>query len=389
MSWSFPIGTVMGTVIRVHLTFFLLLAWIGAAHYAVGGTSAAVEGVVFICLLFLCVVLHEFGHALAARRYGVKTPDITLLPIGGVARLERIPEEPAQELVIALAGPAVNVVIAALLFLVLGGLPTPAGMEVNNPGVDVLQRLAVANVFLVVFNLIPAFPMDGGRVLRAILAHRMGYARGTERAASIGQVVAVVLGLVGLLGGNPILLFIALFVWIGAAGEAHAVQMQQVARGLRLADAMITRFETLDTNARVADAAELLIRTMQHDFPVVDGGGRLRGVLTRDDMVRAMREQGPDAPVLEAMRRDIPLLNRSVPLEEAMRRLQQERLPAIAVADSAGKLVGLLTLENLGEMMMLSAARPGGGGRGGGGGGGLGAPVARPANPWGQAPPSS
>jgi stage IV sporulation protein FB len=391
MSWSFPIGTVMGTVIRIHLTFLLLLAWIGAAHYAAGGAQAALTGVVFICLLFLCVLLHEFGHVLAARRYGVNTPDITLLPIGGVARLERIPEEPAQELVVALAGPAVNVVIAALLFLALGGLPSAAGMEVHNPGVDILQRLAVANVFLVVFNLIPAFPMDGGRVLRAILAHRMGYARGTQRAASIGQVVAVGLGLVGLLIGNPLLLFIALFVWIGAAGEAHAVQMQQVARGLRLADAMITRFETLGPDARVADAAELLIRTTQHDFPVVDGAGRLRGVLTRDDMVRAMREEGPDAPVLEAMRRDIPLLHRAVPLEEAMRRLQQEGLPVIAVSDAAGRLVGLLTLENLGEMMLLHTARPPRG-SGGGGGGGLGVPVegaAAPpsrANPW-QAPP--
>lgn len=383
MTWSFPIGTVKGTVIRVHLTFFLLLAWIGAVHYAQGGWDAAVQGVVFICLLFVCVLLHEFGHVFAARRYGVHTPDITLLPIGGVARLERIPEQPSQELVVALAGPAVNVVIAAVLFLILGGLPGAEGMEVQNPGVDILTRLAVANVFLVVFNLIPAFPMDGGRVLRAFLAHRMGYVRGTQRAASVGQVVAFLLGLLGLLGGNPLLIFIAFFVWLGAASEAHAVQMREASRGLRVAEAMITTFESLPPSARVEDAAELLIRTTQHEFPVVDGAGRMRGVLTRDDMIRALREQGPDAPVLEAMRRDIPLVHRGVCLQDAMRRMQEESLPALGVVDGDGRLVGLLTPENLGEMMMVVSSLHGRDGRGGGGGGGGG--LGARANPW-QAP---
>jgi Zn-dependent protease len=200
MSWSIPVGTVKGTVIRLHVTFLLFLLWIGIAHYTEGGPEAALEGVLFIALLFLCVLLHEFGHILAARRYGVQTPDIVLLPIGGVARLERIPEEPAQELVVALAGPAVNLVIAALLFLALGGLPDDS-FELQNPGVGLLARLASANLFLVLFNLLPAFPMDGGRVLRAFLAHRLGYARGTQVAASIGQGLAFAFGLLGVIGG--------------------------------------------------------------------------------------------------------------------------------------------------------------------------------------------
>ena len=217
MSWSFPIGTVKGTVIRLHVTFLLFLLWIGVTHYAQGGQRAALEGVLFISLLFLCVLLHEFGHVFAARRYGVQTPDITLLPIGGVARLERIPEKPSEELVVALAGPAVNVVIAALLFLVLGGLPSMGdGMQVQNSGVGMLERLAWVNISLVVFNLVPAFPMDGGRVLRAMLAYRLGYARGTRIAAGVGQAVAFALGLLGLFG-NPLLIFIALFVYMGAA----------------------------------------------------------------------------------------------------------------------------------------------------------------------------
>src|ERR687890_816827 len=175
MSWSFPVGAVMGTVIRIHVTFFLLLLWIAFAHYVQGGPAAAFEGVLFIVLLFACVLLHEFGHVLAARRYGVLTPDITLLPIGGVARLERIPEEPSQELIVALAGPAVNLAIAAVLFLLLGGVLPQESMEVQNSGVSLLARLASVNIFLAVFNLIPAFPMDGGRVLRALLAYRFGY----------------------------------------------------------------------------------------------------------------------------------------------------------------------------------------------------------------------
>jgi stage IV sporulation protein FB len=372
MTWSFPIGTVAGTVIRIHLTFLLLLLWIGGTGFAAGGAQEALASVVFVCLLFLCVLLHEFGHAIAARRYGVRTPDITLLPIGGVARLERIPEKPAEELVVALAGPAVNVVIAALLFLVLGGVPPmQAAAELHSPGQGILERLAWVNVTLVVFNLIPAFPMDGGRVLRAFLAWRMGHVRATQVAAWVGQAVAFGLGLLGLFGGNPLLVFIALFVYLGAASEAHAVQLREVGRGVPVADAMVTRFETLSPAARVEDAVALLIATTQHEFPVVDGGGALRGVLTREDMIRALKEAGPDAPVLEAMRRDIPLIRARQCLAEAMEALQASGAPAVGVVDAGGRLLGLVTQETVGELLMVHAAMPPGG-RGGG----------APRNPW-------
>ena len=368
MSWSFPIGTVKGTVIRLHVTFLLFLLWIGVSHYAQGGQRAAFEGVLFISLLFGCVLLHEFGHVFAARRYGVQTPDITLLPIGGVARLERIPEKPSEELVVALAGPAVNVTIAALLFLVLGGLPSmDDGTQVQNPGVGLLGRLAWVNISLVVFNLIPAFPMDGGRVLRALLASRLGYARGTRIAAGVGQAVAFALGLAGLFG-NPLLIFIALFVYMGAASEASAAQMRDASRGMIASDAAETRFEGLSPTATVEDAVERLLRTSQHDFPVVDGAGRLRGVVTRDDMIRALRERGPDAPVLEVMRRDVPVVHHRRPLDEALRTMREGGHPAVGIVDADGKLVGLVTPENVGELMMVQAARP---------------PCRPPVNPWG------
>ncbi len=357
MGWSIPIGSVKGTVIRVHFTFLLFLVWIAVTHYAQGGRAAALQGVIFILLLFLCVLLHEFGHVLAARRYGVQTPDITLLPIGGVARLERIPEEPSQELIVALAGPAVNLVIAAVLYLLLEGVLPRESMEVQNSGVSLLARLASVNIFLAVFNLIPAFPMDGGRVLRAVLAYRLGYSRGTQIAATVGQVVAFGLGLLGLMS-NPLLIFIAVFVYLGAASEAHAVQMRQVSRGMLVSDAMITRFETLTPSSRVDDAVQCLIKTTQHEFPVVDGAGQLRGVLTRDDMVRALRERGPETPVVEVMRSDIPVLHHRLPLEDAMRLMQKDRLPAIGVTNSQLRLVGLVTPENIAEMMMILAANP-------------------------------
>ena len=355
MGWSFPIGAFMGTVLRVHVTFFLLLAWIGGSAWVTGGPQAALESLLFILLLFACVVLHEFGHVLAARRYGVKTPDITLLPIGGVARLERIPEKPSQELVVALAGPAVNVVIAAVLFAILGGIVPPESVEFDNPGVDLLARLAIVNVFLVVFNLIPAFPMDGGRVLRAILAHWLGYARGTQIAARVGQVVAFGFGFLGLFG-NPLLLFIALFVYLGATAEAHAAQMREASHGLIVRDAMVSEFESLTPASTIEQAVQLLLRTSQHEFPVVDDEGAMQGILTRDDLIKALRDSQPARPVVEVMRTDIPSVSDRHALKEAMGLIQQQGMPAVAVTDAGGRLVGLVTPENIGELVMVLSA---------------------------------
>lgn len=357
MAWSLTVGYVYGTAVRIHVTFLLFLAWIWVAYYQRGGAGAAWDGVAFVALLFLCVLLHEFGHIFAARRYGVKTPEVTLWPFGGIARLERIPEKPSEELVVALAGPAVNVVIAAVLLLFLGG---NVGMEhiesIENPQVSLLAKLAAANIFLVVFNLIPAFPMDGGRVLRALLAMRMSHAQATQTAASIGQGLAIGLGVLGIFG-NPMLIIIAVFVFLAASGEAGQVQMKQVAQGLLVEDAMITQFETLGPTASVGDAAEALIRTTQKEFPIVDGAVHLRGVLTRDAMIRALQAQGPGASVLEAMA-EVPTVGTRTPLDRALALITQRGAPVVGVVDSGGRLVGLLSPENVGEMMMLRAAQP-------------------------------
>jgi Zn-dependent protease len=221
MRWSLKVASISGIEVRIHLTFLLFLAWIWVSYYRVAGLAGAVQGVLFVLALFACVLLHEFGHAFAARGFGIATPDITLLPIGGVARLSRIPDEPWQEFVVAIAGPLVNVVIAgALIFVVHRSAELQQLEYLENPRVELLSRLASVNVMLVLFNLIPAFPMDGGRILRALLAMTMPYARATQIAAWVGQGLAVVFGVYGLFG-NPLLIFIAFFIFAGAQQEAR------------------------------------------------------------------------------------------------------------------------------------------------------------------------
>ncbi len=358
MGWSIRIARIAGIDVKVHVTFFLLLAWIGLAYYAEGGPDAAVAGVAFILALFGCVLLHEFGHALTARLFGIPTPDITLLPIGGVARLQRMPDKPGQEILVALAGPAVNVVIAAVLFGALGTFRDPARIEeLASPQVGLLPKLAVVNVWLVLFNLLPAFPMDGGRVLRAVLALFMRYATATQVAARVGQGMAFLFGLAGLFG-NPMLLFIALFVYLAAAQESSYAQMKEAAQGLLVRDAMLTRFTVVDAGAALEEAIDALLRTGQHDFPVVDARGTVVGILTRDDMIAGYRGQGPDTPVTEVMHRDVPTIRADAPLEDALRQMQECACPGLAVVDRHGRVVGLVTPESVGELMMIQAILP-------------------------------
>jgi Zn-dependent protease len=341
----------------MHVSFFLLLAWIAFGYYVSGGAAAAAVGVSFVLLVFGCVVLHEFGHALAARRYGINTPDITLLPIGGVARLARMPEDPKQELVIALAGPAVNVAIAAGLIAVGYDLNLARLFSLDREQVSIGAKLLDTNVFLVLFNLLPAFPMDGGRVLRAVLALRMNYVRATQLAASVGQSFAFVFGFVGLLT-NPILVLVALFVYLGATQEAAVAQMRNITARLPISAAMLTDFRTLPVDASVTDAVELLLATSQHDFPIVDAAGRLHGILTRDGIISALR-RGHTGAVATVMRRDIPTVPAKAPLDAAFQLMTQSHCPALAVTDERGRLAGIVTPENVGEMMMVHDALAG------------------------------
>jgi stage IV sporulation protein FB len=285
---------------------------------------------------------------------------VILLPIGGVARLERIPEKPSEEFLIAIAGPAVNVAIAALLVLFAGVPLDPShlvSIESNKAGLA--ERLALVNVFLALFNLIPAFPMDGGRVLRALLAARFGYVRATEIAASIGQFVAFLLGFIGLFG-NPLLIFVAVFVYLAAASEAHLVAIRAISQGVPVTAAMMTEFATLTPDEHVDAAVETLLRTSQGEFPVVDGLGRPVGLLARNDVIRALKERGPDAKVGDVMGTEIPTLGHRHCLDEAFRLLQQKSAPAVGIVNASQRLVGLVTSATIGEMLMVHRAMPGG-----------------------------
>lgn len=356
MHWSFRLVRIFGIEIKIHVTFFLLLAWIGWLYHRSGGTPAAIDGVLFVVLIFVCVLLHELGHALAAAHYGIKTPDITLLPIGGMARLERIPEKPSQEIAVTLAGPAVNLLIAAVLGVAIGlttGIPDPQALQ--QTGLPMAVRLFAVNIWLVIFNAIPAFPMDGGRILRALLAMRMNYARATQIAASIGHGIAFLFFIVGL-WTSPMLILIAVFVYFGASNEALMAQMRSISKDLRVSAAMVTQFQALPFEATLDDAVEALLRTSQHEFPVTDHDGQVRGILTRNDMIAALRKSGAATPVAEVMRTDIPSVPQSMLFDRAFAMMQQSSCPALPVLDSLGRLVGLFTPENVGEMIMVQSA---------------------------------
>lgn len=358
MPWSIPVVRIAGTQVRIHVTFLLFLIWIGAGQWQAGGQAAAIDGVMFMVLLFACVLAHEFGHILAARRYGIRTPEVTLWPIGGVASLERIPDKPREELVVAVAGPLVNVVIAAAIILVLGlrlDSAVPAALE--NPQAGLMVRLAAANLILVAFNLIPAFPMDGGRVLRALLAMRMTYADATRTAARIGQGAAFLFALLGLFG-NPMLVIIALFIFLAASAEAQDVSFRGATQGLPVQAGMISPVETLTTTSTLDDAVDLMLRTAQKEFPVIDGTGRPRGLVTRDGLIVALRQGGPSTPVLDVMARDLPTVQEWQPFETAITLLNKAKAPALLVLNRDERLVGLLTPENLGEMMMVRSVGP-------------------------------
>lgn len=360
MKWSHSIGRFAGIELRVHFTFYILLAFLAITFHTVGGPTAAINAVAFILALFGCVLLHELGHALAARRFGIQTPDITLLPIGGLARLQRMPERPGQELIVAIAGPLVNVAIAGILFaLPAVDFRMPSAEEMGDPETGFLTRLAWVNVILVVFNMLPAFPMDGGRMLRALLAMAMPYARATRAAANVGQAFAILFGLLGLLAFNPILILIAFFVYFGAQQEAQAAQIRMIGKETPVAEAMADKLETLGEKATLEDAVETMVRTMQHEFPVLDGDGHLLGVLTRDEMVSALRSHKRGETVTGFLKSDLPSVRRNDSFADAFQKMQESQSKVVTVVDEDGSFAGIITLETVGELLMLDSLRPG------------------------------
>lgn len=358
MRWSFTIGRIAGTEVKVHVTFLLLLAWIAYTAFRDAGAAAAVVDTLFFVCFFLCVLLHEFGHIRMARHFGVRTPDVILLPIGGVARLERIPEEPRQEFLIALAGPAVTLAIV----IALAGVVALSGhaMTLRDPlaaEAPFAARLLVANLLVLGFNLIPAFPLDGGRVLRALLARKLGLVRATRIAGVVGQLFAVALGILGVVLPAPLWMLVAFFIFVGAGAEARAVSTRVAGRGLEVSQMMVTEFHTIPIHATLAHAVDLLLAGDQREFPVVDNLGRTEGILTRDNLIRGLSRGGPASTVAEAMTPAAPTVPPTLGFQEAIERLRASGLPALPVVDADGALVGLLTLDNITDLLLVRRAQ--------------------------------
>lgn len=352
MQSSLRIARAAGIDIRVHSTFFLLLGWVLISDYATSRSATmAFSGMLFLLILFTIVVLHELGHALAAAHYGIRTRQIMLLPIGGIASLERIPEDPRQELVVAIAGPLVNVLLATICLLVSVVLGTTAKVfDVTLASGGLLPRLFWVNVGLAVFNMVPAFPMDGGRVLRALLATFIGRPKATAIAAGIGQSVAIIFGILGLLF-QPILLFTALFIWIGAKTEAAQVQMEAAVEGLRVRDVMSGTFEVIDPNWSLDYAMHFAAERFQSEFPVV-AGGQVVGFMTLPMLSRSLSDGG-NRPVAEFMDKTIVTTSPNEALSTMMQRWQ-EAGGDLAVVLDRGQLVGILTPQQLAKHLLTT-----------------------------------
>jgi Zn-dependent protease/CBS domain-containing protein len=350
--WSWRIGRIAGIAIYIHATFVILLAWIAVSHLAAGYDLAMTgQGVLLVVCVFATVVVHELSHALVARRFGIATRDITLYPIGGIARLERMPEKPGQELLVAIAGPLTNGVLALAIFIGLRVAGEGAGGDPLTVGGSFALQLMWINVSLGVFNLVPAFPMDGGRVLRAALAFRMDRARATAVAARIGRGIAVVFGIVGLLW-SPMLVLIAVFVWMTAGQEAAMEQLRSSLRGVSVGDAMVAEFRTLSPETPLDTAAKLLATGFQHDFPVVEDG-RIIGVLTRPDILRGLATSPRDATVARVMHRAFPIAGSHEQLDSVLGRMPPDGSSVIVLHDE--NVVGILDPTHVGDVLAARA----------------------------------
>jgi Zn-dependent protease/CBS domain-containing protein len=361
--------TVRGIEVKMHMTFPLILVWaavqFGFLNQRGFSPSGAAFGIVITLLLFICVVIHELAHSLTAVRMGFPVHDIVLLPLGGVSQMERMPERPFQEFLMAIAGPLSNLVIAGVL-AVAGSLflhvsigsglaklflnPTSLGWK------DMLPYLIVTNVGLALFNLLPAFPMDGGRVLRALLATAMPHTRATALAVSVGQGLAWLLGLAGLLTTNFVLILIAIFVYAGATQEGRMTQVKGVLQGLRVRQAFARHAQVLSPDDPISHAADLALESFQSDFPICDGE-RIVGLLTYTDMIRGLKQHQPETPVREVMRTQFPAVGLNDELYEVHRQMTEAGLDAVPVIEK-GIFLGLVTRRDVSEVFQLLSVSP-------------------------------
>jgi Zn-dependent protease/predicted transcriptional regulator len=359
MKGSLSLGKIAGIRLQIHWTFLFIIAWVIFVETRKGSdTSTIALTILFVLTIFVCVVLHELGHSLMARRYGIQTRKITLLPIGGVASLEKMPDEPKQELLVALAGPAVNVVIALLLWPFV----RPVDRFLDPDNLEALQSVSPSNflfylfftnIILVVFNAIPAFPMDGGRVLRALLAMRLDRVRATQIAANLGQIIAIGFFILGFLS-NPFLIFIGLFVFFGASGEFTMVQQLSALKGHRVHDAMMTNFTLVQPDDDLKKIGDLLLAGTERNFIVAAPDGGVAGILYHHRVMNAFKEKRLDERVADLMDVDFQQAHPNEELTEVYRKVQGRNHSFFPVVEG-DKIIGAIDMENINEFMMIQA----------------------------------
>ncbi|MBW8242827.1 MULTISPECIES: site-2 protease family protein [Flagellimonas] len=355
--WSLYIGSYSGIKVFIHWTFWIIIGWIFMMHFEMGhGWAEGLAGALFILTLFACVVLHEFGHALTAKKYGIPTRDITLYPIGGVASLDRMPEKPAQELAVAVAGPAVNVIIAGILYIFLFSTDQllPISEIDHMSGDNFWFNIMAANVILAVFNLIPAFPMDGGRVLRAVLAFNMDKLKATTIAARVGQLLAIVFVFLGFFS-NFWLVFIGLFIFLGAGAEAVQESTKSALIGYTASDVLIQKYTRLSPMETLEKAVQLLQNTQEQGFVVVENDQAI-GVLTRKELIKGLTAYGNNSRVSDIMRNDFAIVAPNTPLQQVYEKLVSNNSQLAAVLDN-GQLTGIVTVKGINEMIMVTKGR--------------------------------
>lgn len=355
MRWSISLGKIFGINFRIHITFFLLLFFVFVSVLGSNGLSAALTETLFICSVFICVLIHEIGHSLIARRFGKEAKSITLLPIGGVSALEEMPEKPAQEILMAIIGPFINIVIAAVLFIFVRRMGSVKELAlISTTPANFLPNLVTVNIFLAVFNLIPAFPMDGGRVFRGFLALWMDFVSATQAAVFVGQAIALFFIFSVFLGASIWLPVIGIFLFLAASGEKHDVVLRSLLHNLPISEVMTTEFISLRPDQPLSVALEHFHHGSQNDFPIIGDSG-LEGILTRDRILSSIHQTGTNVPVSEVMDKTFIAVDAGMPLDEVYRKLLLNHKTAVAVIEG-DKVAGMVCLDGISKYFMIKSA---------------------------------
>jgi Zn-dependent protease/CBS domain-containing protein len=358
MKHSLILGRPFGIKVAVHWTFLLIIAWVIFLNLQQGAnTQQILFSVLFILAIFICVVIHELSHSLTARRYGISTKSITLLPIGGLADLQKMPEKPREEFAVSVAGPLSNIVIGLVIMLVLlvtDNLNLSSTYFQSITGKNFFIVLMFANLMLAVFNLLPAFPMDGGRIFRSLMAMYFSREKATYVAMNIGKIFALGLAILGVFV-NPFLIFIAIFIFIGAQKEYEQIRYTSVLTGYHVQDVLMHEFTTLKEEETLRKAVDLLLDTPEQRFVVVDDENRVVGILTRNNIIQGLSEQGEDLNIRQVMNREITTFNPRTSLEHAFQTMRNQRIAMAPVVEN-DRLLGIIDMDNINEFIMIRSA---------------------------------